>query len=153
MSIKPKGPAVPAQAATIDTIARHLSQSANAGHTGCHFDCTPISGEVEVLQIVVQGREELPIFLSLAEDQVLVMSFLWEEAEVAKDKRLAMLETMLELNIPMPLSAFAKMGDRYLIFGALSVHSSLADIEHELVVLSDNTLDILDDMSHFLEAL
>ncbi|WP_115717652.1 YjfI family protein [Gallaecimonas mangrovi] len=140
------------QPVTADIIARHLNGLAENSPTGCSFDCLPITGDVEVLQIVVQGREELPIFLSVAEDQVLVMSFLWDESEVNADKRVAMLETMLELNIPMPLSAFAKMGERFVIFGALSVHSSLFDIEHELVVLSDNTLDILDDMSHFLEA-
>ncbi|WKE64750.1 DUF2170 family protein [Gallaecimonas kandeliae] len=145
---------MPAQTAnSIDTIARHLNALGAASSTGCRFDCTPISGEVEVLQIVVQDREEIPIFLTVAEEQILVMSFLWDEAEVKPQMRLSMLETMLELNIPMPLSAFAKMGDRYVIFGALSVHSSLFDIEHELVVLSDNTLDILDDMNHFLEAL
>lgn len=140
------------QPVTTDIIARHLNGLGRDSHTGYSFDCLPISGEVEVLQIVVQGREELPVFLSVAEDQVLVMSFLWDESEVLAERRLAMLETMLELNIPMPLSAFAKMGERFVIFGALSVHSSLLDIEHELVVLSDNTLDILDDMSHFLEA-
>ena len=54
------------------------------------------------------------------------------------------------MNIPMPLSSFSKIGDKYVIFGALSINSSFHDIEHELGVLSNNAMEIIDDMGEYL---
>ena len=48
----------------IHKIADYLNTLADESHTGMVFDCQPISGEVDVLQITVLGREELPIFVS-----------------------------------------------------------------------------------------
>ena len=59
-------------------------------------------------------------------------------------------ESMLEMNIPMPLSAFSKIGDKYVTFGALSISSTFEDIEHELAVLSNNAIEVIDDMSEYL---
>ena len=134
----------------IHKIADHLNGVADSSDTGLIFDCQPISGEVDVLQITIIGREELPIFLSVTEDQVLCITYLWDESEVKSDKRIAMLEAMLEMNIPMPLSSFSKIADKYVIFGALSINSSFTDIEHELAVLSNNAIEVIDDMDEFL---
>ena len=57
---------------------------------------------------------------------------------------------MLEMNIPMPLSSFSKIGDKYVVFGALAISSTFTDIEHELAVLSSNALEVIDDMSEYL---
>ncbi|WP_341501887.1 DUF2170 family protein [Gallaecimonas sp. GXIMD4217] len=134
----------------IHKIANHLNSLGDNAESGFNFDCQPISGEVDVLQVTIQGREEIPVFVSVSDDQILAISFLWGEAEVREERRVEMLEAMLEMNIPMPLSAFSKIGDKYVIFGALSINSSLSDIEHELAVLSENALEVIDDMSDFL---
>jgi uncharacterized protein YjfI (DUF2170 family) len=134
----------------IHKIADHLNLLADNSDTGLLFDCQPISGEVDVLQITITDREELPIFVSVTDDQVLCITYLWGEDEVKAEKRVAMLEAMLEMNIPMPLSSFAKIGDKYVIFGALAISSSFVDIEHELAVLSNNAIEVIDDMDEFL---
>lgn len=134
----------------IHTIADHLNALADNSATGMVFDCQPISGEVDVLQISVIGREELPIFVSVTDDQILCISYLWGEAEVKPGSIAEMHTSMLEMNIPMPLSSFSKIGDKYVIFGALSINSTFDDIEHELAVLSNNSLEVIDDMSDFL---
>ena len=54
-----------------------------------------------------------------------------------------LLEEMLELNIPIPLSSFAKIGDRYVIFGALAVESNIEDICHEIITLSENAVEAI----------
>ncbi|GLS83199.1 YjfI family protein [Paraferrimonas haliotis] len=135
----------------IHTIANHLNQLGDNSHTGFQFDCYPIDGEVEVLQVNVVGREELPVFVSVTDDQVLCISYLWDEQEVDQSKRTDMLQTMLELNIPMPLSSFAKVDNKYVVFGALSSSSSMEDIEHELALLSDNCLEVIDEMAGYLK--
>jgi len=134
----------------IHTIADHLNSLADNSNTGMNFDCQPISGEVDVLQITILGREELPIFVSVTDDQILCISYLWGTDEVKSECVSNMHESMLEMNIPMPLSSFAKIGDKYVVFGALSTNSSFTDIEHELAVLSNNALEVIDDMSDYL---
>lgn len=134
----------------IHKIAAHLNTLANNSETGMIFDCQPISGEVDVLQITIMEREELPIFVSVTDDQILAITYLWGEDEVKTETRSTMQESMLEMSIPMPLSSFSKIGDKYVIFGALSISSSFSDIEHELTVLSNNALEVITDMSEFL---
>jgi hypothetical protein len=123
---------------------------ADNSDTGLSFDCQPISGEVDVLQISIIGREELPVFVSVSEDQILCISYLWGTEEVKPECVNEMHESMLEMNIPMPLSSFSKIGDKYVVFGALSINSSFADVEHELAVLSNNAIEVIDDMSDYL---
>ncbi|QSX32997.1 DUF2170 family protein [Shewanella avicenniae] len=135
----------------IHTIANHLNGIGDNSSTGFRFDCYPIDGDVEVLQVNVVGREEIPIFVSVTENQVLCISYLWGEEEVKPETRTEMFETMLGLNIPMPLSSFAKIDDKYVLFGALSLESSLLEIEQELSVLSDNCLEVIDELVDYLK--
>lgn len=134
----------------IHKIANHLNALADNSETGMTFDCQPIAGEVDVLQITVIGREELPIFVSVTDDQILCITYLWGKDEVKADRIDDMHTAMLEMSIPMPLSSFSKIGEKYVIFGALSINSTFEDIEHELAVLSNNALEIIDDMSDYL---
>lgn len=134
----------------IHKIANHLNTLGDNSDTGMVFDCQPISGDVDVLQISIIGREELPIFLSITDDQILCITYLWGSNEVKPNCLAEMHESMLEMNIPMPLSSFSKIGDKYVVFGALSISSSLNDIEHELAVLNNNAIEIIDDMSDYL---
>lgn len=134
----------------IHQIANYLNSLSDTSATGMIFDCQPISGDVDVLQITIQDREELPVFLSVTDDQILCITYLWGEEEVKSNLVADMHLAMLEMNIPMPLSSFSKIDDKYVIFGALSISSSFSDIEHELAVLSNNAIEIIDDMSDYL---
>ncbi|RLV60566.1 DUF2170 family protein [Parashewanella curva] len=135
----------------IHAIANYLNELGDKGETGFNFDCYPIDGEVEVLQVNVIDREEIPVFISVTDNQILCISYLWDENEVNPDKRTEMFETMLELNIPMPLSAFAKVDNKYVVYGALSLNSSMNEIEQEIAVLSDNCLEVIDEMVAYLK--
>jgi len=134
----------------IHKIATHLNQSDDKTETGFSFDCTPIDGDIDVLQVEILGREEIPIFLSISDNQILCIAYLWGEDEIKAELKASMMEAMLEMNIPMPLSAFAKIEDKYVVFGALSVSSTLADIELEIVTLSDNSLEVITEMDSYL---
>ena len=117
---------------------------------GYEFDCQPIPGETEVLQITLWEYEELPAFVSVTDTQILCITYLFTEDEVKPKDRGKMLEEMLELNIPMPLSSFSKIGDRYVVFGALSVSSSIEDICHEIITLTENAVEAIDALEEYL---
>lgn len=118
---------------------------------GYEFECQPIPGEVDVLQVTVGDFEELPSYVSITDTQVLCITWLFTDDEVKAESRGDLMEEMLELNIPIPLSAFAKIGDRYVIFGALSINSSIEDICHELITLSENAVEAITVLEEFLK--
>lgn len=118
---------------------------------GYEFECQLIEGEVPVLQVVISGFEELPIYISSTDSQVLCIAYLWTEEEVIGSRKADMLEAMLDLNIPMPLSSFSRIKDRYVVFGALSVNSSFDDVLHEVITLGENSVEVIDLMSEFLK--
>jgi uncharacterized protein YjfI (DUF2170 family) len=117
---------------------------------GMDYEFNPIPGEVEVVQVTFKEREEFPIYLTQSDSQMICICYLWRDGEVIAEKRAQMLENMLEMNIPMPLSSFGRIGEWYAIFGALDHGSSASSIIKELTVLSDNALDALDAMSEYL---
>lgn len=119
---------------------------------GANFESFLIAnnGEQEVLQVIVDGNDELPIFVTQTEEQLLCISYLFNEAEVKAELRHELNEALLKLNVPIPLSAFAKIEDQYAIFGALAVSSSFDEITHELVTLADNAIDALDAVTAYL---
>ncbi|MES9859731.1 MAG: DUF2170 family protein [Candidatus Thiodiazotropha sp. LLP2] len=117
---------------------------------GLEYEFNPIPADVEVVQVVFKDREELPIYLTQSDSQMMCICYLWDEAEIIPEKRTEMLELMLDMNIPIPLSSFGRIGSRYTIFGALSLNSSAESIAKELTVLSDNALDAIEAMSEYL---
>ena len=76
---------------------------------------------------------------------------MFTEDEVKADSRTQLLEEMLELNIPMPLSSFSRIGDRYVIFGALSINSSIEDIGYEIITLTENAVEAITALEDYLK--
>jgi len=134
----------------IKNIAQALEGLDAESREGFDFEYQIIPGDEEVLQISLQGREEIPVYLTETDTQLLCIAYLWDESEVDPAGKTEMVEMMLDMNIPMPLSSFSRIGDKYAVFGALSLNSSIEDIAHEIVTLSDNALDAIDVMSEFL---
>ncbi|KAF7774527.1 DUF2170 domain-containing protein [Pseudoalteromonas citrea] len=119
---------------------------------GAQFESFVIAneGEQDVLQVIVDGNDELPIFVTQTEEQLVCISYLFKESEVKAELVAELNEALLRLNVPVPLSAFAKIDDQYAIFGALAVSSSIDEITHELVTLADNAIDALDAVTMYL---
>lgn len=110
----------------------------------------PIPGEVPVVQVSIEGREELPIFVTCSDTQILCMCYLWTDEEVLAERRTELLETLLDLNPSIPLSSFGRVGKRYVLFGALARDARSEDIAKDIAALSDNALDALEALSEFL---
>lgn len=135
----------------IKDIAEKLGNLDTDSRLGFDFDLQIIPGESEVLQVTLASREEMPVFITAADDQLLCIVYLWSDSEVKADKKAEMIELMLEMSIPMPLSSFSKIGDRYTVFGAMSLNSDIEEIVQEIVTLSDNSLDAIEVLSEYLQ--
>lgn len=134
----------------LNQLLEKVTRLDNGLRHGLDFDYQMIEGEVDVAEVVIKDREELPIFLTMADDQLLCICYLWGENEIKQDTRAQMMEAMLDMNIPMPLSSFAKIDDKYAVFGAMSLNSSAEDVALELSMLSENAMDAISTMSEYL---
>lgn len=134
----------------VKQLAYDLAEHGRDDSDGLVFDVNQIPGDVEVLQITVEDREELPVFLSASPEQILCIVYLFKEAEIKPDARAEAHKAMLSANISIPLSSFALVDDQYVLFGALSVNSTLEDVLHEIEVLSGNSLEAIDAMRDYL---
>ncbi len=108
-------------------------------------------GEDAVACIKVEDREEFPIYMTVDEGQILCITYLFGEDQVDPSKQAELAEAMLTMNVMIPLSAFSKIGNQYILFGALSPSSSTEDLLHEIELLSDNVLEAIGAMSTYLK--
>lgn len=106
----------------------------------------------DAIEVIVEDREEFPILVWVDGEQILCVTYLWNEAQIDPEQRSTMYGLMLEVNISLPLSSFGKIGGRYVLFGALSAKSSINSIITEVEVLSDNTLEAIEIVAPYLQA-
>jgi uncharacterized protein YjfI (DUF2170 family) len=116
---------------------------------GFTFAARPADGD-DAIEVVVEDRDEFPIMVSTDDEQILCMTYLWDEGQVKPESRTDLLTALLEMNVPLPLSSFGKIGDRYVVFGALAAGSTIGDVVTELEALSDNTLEAIEVVSPYL---
>ncbi len=117
---------------------------------GISVQLQPIAGDVPVVQVSIEGRDELPIFITCSDMQVICLCYLWSDADVRPERRAELMEALLDLNPSVPLSAFGRVGSRFVLIGALARTATASDIANDVAVLSDNALDALDALSDFL---
>jgi uncharacterized protein YjfI (DUF2170 family) len=114
------------------------------------FDIQLVDGAVPMLELLIRDRDSLPMYVAASASQLLSIVHLFRDQDVILSKRHEMWERMLELSIPMPLSSYGKMGDVYVVFGAMSLDSPIEDILLELQTLNDNALEAFHAMEPFL---
>jgi uncharacterized protein YjfI (DUF2170 family) len=114
------------------------------------IEIAAVRGEVPVIEISFRESERLSIYVTDADSQLLCISYLWRDSEVKPERRGELLETLLELNPSVPLSAFGRIGEHFVLVGALSPNATPDDMALELATLSDNGRDALATLSEFL---
>lgn len=133
----------------LEQLMKGLSENRLSDDTSLSIEM--FDGENTVACIKVEDREEFPIYMTADEGQILCITYLFGEDEVNPDKRAEMAEAMLLMNVMIPLSAFSKIGNQYIMFGALSPRSSIDELLHEIELLSDNVLEAISTMSDYLK--
>lgn len=122
----------------------------DASHAGRTFDVMPVAGDEPVLQVVVSGAEETPVYVTVTDTQILCLAYLFDEQELAPERLNELHENMLRISVPMPLSSLGKTGQHYVVYGALSPTSGTSEIMQELVTLAENAIDLLQTFEDYL---
>ena len=133
----------------LEQLVTDLSE--NQLSDGTNLSIEMFDGENTVACIKVEDRDEFPIYMTADEGQVLCITYLFSEDEVDPAKRAELAEAMLLMNVMIPLSAFSKIGNQYIMFGALSPRASIDELLHEIELLSDNVLEAIASMTDYLK--
>jgi uncharacterized protein len=111
-----------------------------------------IDGVEPVVHVVMGEYGDLPLFISVSGEQILVEAMLWSAMDV-KDVA-AFNETVLRTHKYFPLSNISLDridGDNcYQMYGALSSASSLHDVIFEIEILASNVIQATQAYSEFL---
>lgn len=115
-------------------------------------DLELIDGVSPALHIVMYEYGDLPLFLTVSGEQIVVEAMLWSGSEVNNPALFN--ETVLRTHKYFPLSNISldKMDgdDCYHMFGALSSASSLQDVMLEIEMLASNVIQATEAYSEFL---
>ena len=112
-----------------------------------------IEGIEPALHIVMKEYGDLPVFLTVCGEQIIVESVLWSVDEV-KDINLFN-DAILRTHKYFPLSTISldnmgPNGDYYHMFGALSATSLLENVVFEIEVLASNVIQATEAYAEFL---
>ena len=104
-----------------------------------------LDGAEASLLITMKEYGDLPLFLAVAGRQIVVEAYLWPASQVRDT--ISFNEQILRMQKVFPLStvaleSFANGEAAYMVFGALSAASSLANVVFEIETLSDNVIKL-----------
>lgn len=120
----------------------HAALQAEAGFAPDEAHVELLNGAEPSLHLVMHGYGDLPLFLAIEGEQIVVEALLWPVADVPDPA--AFNEQVLRTHKLFPLSTIGIDtidGDAvYIMFGALSACSNLADIVFEVETLADNVI-------------
>jgi len=112
-----------------------------------------IDGAEPALHIVMREYGDLPVFLTVVGEQIIVESVLWSVSDVTDTALFN--EAVLKTHKYFPLSTISldsvgKGLDYYHMFGALSATSILHNVVFEIEVLASNVIQATEAYSEFL---
>lgn len=112
-----------------------------------------LEGVDPTIHVVMHEYGDLPLFVTVAGDQVIVEAVLWPTSNVRDAAYFN--ETVLRTHKYFPLSTIS-LGQRanddyYLMFGSLSASSDLSDIVHEIEVLASNVIHATEAYADMLQ--
>lgn len=127
---------------TAAALFEALSATEQFSHGGAKIEL--LEGADPSLHLVMHEYGDLPLYLAVVGEQIVVEALLWPVAQV-RDV-VAFNDQVLRTQKLFPLSTVAieTLGDgeqAYIMFGALSASSTLSNVLFEIETLSDNVIN------------
>lgn len=112
-----------------------------------------VEGTDPSMVIIMHEFGDLPIFLSVVGEQIIVESILWPIDSVQNPQ--AFNEEILRAHKFFPLSTIGierlAENDFYIMFGALSAESTLSNVTFEIEMLADNVIKATEAFESYLK--
>lgn len=117
---------------------------------GARFAAEYLEGS-QTLQVSCDINPDAAIFIVVSEEQILSVTPLFHINDVKQDARPTLYETLLRLSPVIPLSSIGLQDHNCILFGAMSVNSSVENIAHELECQADNYTEVLAALADYFD--
>ncbi len=91
------------------------------------------------------------VIVVATDTQILAITPLFEESSVREDLRAELNRGLLTISLPMALSSIALQDNRYVLFGAMAIETTMSNLLHEIEVQIDNYNDVLEAVADYIK--
>ena len=91
------------------------------------------------------------VIVVATDTQILTITPLFEEASVREDLRPELNRGLLTISLPMTLSSVGIQDNRYVLFGAMAIETTMHNLLHEIEVQIDNYNDVLEAVEDYID--
>lgn len=139
---------------TTETVAKALATATNKESSNDNlFESIQVIATEDGNVISVKQETDGPTaFVTVDEDQVRTISYLWKLDKVSKEHREAILVEMLRESMSLPLVSFGIEGDEVTLFGSMSTTSGEDELIEEVEALFAATQLVIAQIEEFVAA-
>lgn len=103
--------------------------------------------------ITVENTEtpDAVVIIVATDNQILAITPLFDEESVREDLRPELNRGLLTISLPMALSSVGIQDNRYVLFGAMAIETTMANLLHEIEVQIDNYNDVLEAVADYIQ--
>jgi uncharacterized protein YjfI (DUF2170 family) len=138
---------------TTDTVAKALANatSKESSNENLFEKIQVISTDDGNVISVKQDIDGHTAFVTVDEDQVRTVSYLWKTEDIAEDQREEILIAMLKESMSLPLVSFGIDGDEVTLFGSMSTLSGEDELIEEVEALFAATQLVTSQIESFVK--
>lgn len=91
------------------------------------------------------------VIVVATDTQILTITPLFEESSVSEESRPELNRGLLTISLPMALSSVGIQDNRYVLFGAMAIETTMTNLLHEVEVQIDNYNDVLEAVADYIQ--
>jgi len=107
--------------------------------------------EEGTLTVASSATPDATVVVVATDTQILTITPLFEESSVREELRAELNRGLLTISLPMALSSIGLQDNRYVLFGAMAIDTSVANLLHEINVQIDNYDDVLEAVVDYIQ--
>ena len=132
----------------LQRIAHQINEGSISGENTFSADF-----DAELGTVTVENTEspDAVVIVFATDTQILTITPLFDEQSVKEDLRAELNRGLLSVSLPLALSSVAIQDDRYVLFGAMAIDTTLTNLLHEIEVQIDNYNDVLEAVADYIQ--
>ena len=109
--------------------------------------------DAETGTVTIENRRspDAVVIIVSTDTQLLTITPLFEESSVREELRAELNRGLLTISLPTALSSVGIQDSRYVLFGAMAIETTMANVFHEIEVQIDNYNDVLEAVADYIQ--